>query len=207
MVGETRDRETADLAINAALTGHLVFSTLHTNDAAGGIIRLNNMGVDRFLIVASVEAMVAQRLLRTLCKNCRQLYDIPAHEQEMIRPYLGRDKDPSKLKLYKARGCELCHNYGYLGRTAVCEILMMSRDVRNMIMANASVQDIKRQARKEGMNTLFESGMKKVFKGQTSLEELFRIARPEEDEDSMSGTKGEQTKGLLDELPEEVYAA
>jgi type IV pilus assembly protein PilB len=205
MVGETRDRETADLAINAALTGHLVFSTLHTNDAAGGLIRLNNMGVDRFLIVASVEAMVAQRLFRTLCKNCRELYDVPKHEQDIIAPYLGRDKDVTKLKLYKAHGCELCHNYGFSGRVAVCEILQMSRDVRNMIMANASVQDIKRQARKEGMNTLFESGMKKVFKGITSLEELFRIARPEEDEDSISGSK-EEKKGLLDELPNEVYA-
>lgn len=206
MVGETRDRETADLAINASLTGHLVFSTLHTNDAASGLIRLHNMGVERFLIVASVIAMVAQRLVRTLCKNCRQLYELPKHEQEIIRPYVGPNVDPSKIKLYKARGCELCHNYGFSGRTAICEILLLSRDVRNMVMANASVQDIKRQARKEGMNTLFESGMKKVFKGITSLEELFRIARPEEDEDSALALK-ESKKGLLDELPEEIYAA
>ena len=205
MVGETRDRETADLAINAALTGHLVFSTLHTNDAAGGLIRLHNMGVDRFLIVASVEAMVAQRLLRTLCKNCRELYEPPAHEIELVKNYLGQERDPTKLKLYKNRGCELCHDYGYSGRTAVCEILQMSRDIRNMIMANASVQDIKRQARREGMNTLFESGMKKIFKGQTSLEELFRVARPEEDEDSVISDKA--GRALLAELPEDLYAA
>jgi len=207
MVGETRDRETADLAINAALTGHLVFSTLHTNDAAGGLIRLHNMGVDKFLIVASVNAMVAQRLIRTLCKNCRELYTPPKHELELVGPYLGTDRDPSKVKLYKQHGCELCHNYGYSGRIAISEILQMSREIRNMIMANASVQDIKRAARYEGMNTLFEAGMMKVFKGTTSLEELFRVARPEEDEDSASRKKeGEERPGLLDELPEEVYA-
>ena len=207
MVGETRDRETADLAINASLTGHLVFSTLHTNDAAGGLIRLHNMGVDRFLIVASVIAMVAQRLIRTFCKNCRELYDPPDHEIELITPYIGMDKDPSKLKLYKNHGCELCHNYGYSGRTAITETLQMSREIRNMIMANASVQDIKRAARQEGMNTLFEAGMMKVFRGLTSLEELFRVARPEEDEDSALKIKeGEERVGLLDELPEEVYA-
>jgi type IV pilus assembly protein PilB len=203
MVGETRDRETADLAINAALTGHLVFSTLHTNNAAGGIIRLHNMGVERFLITASVIAMVAQRLLRTLCKNCRELYEPSAHELELVSPYLGADRDPTKLKLYKAKGCELCHNYGYTGRTAICEILELGREIRNMVMANASVQDVMRAARKEGMNTLFESGMKKVFKGITSLEELFRISRPEEDEDSALSVKKETA--LLDELPEEVY--
>jgi type IV pilus assembly protein PilB len=205
MVGETRDRETADLAVNAALTGHLVFSTLHTNDAAGGLIRLHNMGIERFLIVASVVAMVAQRLVRTLCKNCRELYELSVPEQALIAPYLGEERDPSKIKLYKARGCELCHNYGYSGRTAICEILQLSREIRNMVMANASVQDVKRAARKEGMNTLFESGMKKVFKGITSLEELFRVSRPEEDEDSALALK--KTKQLLAELPEEVYAA
>jgi type II secretory ATPase GspE/PulE/Tfp pilus assembly ATPase PilB-like protein len=205
MVGETRDKETADLAINAALTGHLVFSTLHTNDAAGGIIRLNNMGVDRFLIVASVNALVAQRLARTLCKNCRALYDVPEGEQKLIAPYLGADRDPSKVKLYKTKGCEMCHSYGYIGRTAIVEILEMSREVRDLTMADKSVQDIKRMARKQGMNTLFESGMKKVFKGVTSLEELFRIARPEEDEESSLDEVGQRS--LLEELPEEVYAA
>ena len=205
MVGETRDAETADLAINAALTGHLVFSTLHTNDSVGGIIRLHNMGVDRFLIVASVNAMVAQRLIRTLCKNCRELYDVPEHEQALLANYVGVDKNVKKMKLYKNHGCELCHNYGYTGRTAVTEILQMSREIRNMIMANASVQDIKRTARKEGMNTLFESGMIKVMKGITSIEELFRVARPEEDEDSALSIKEEV--GLLDEFPEEIYAA
>jgi type IV pilus assembly protein PilB len=204
MVGETRDRETADLAINAALTGHLVFSTLHTNDAAGGLIRLHNMGVERFLIVASVVGMVGQRLVRTLCKNCRQPYELSEPERALIAPYLGADRDVTKVRLYKTRGCEMCHNYGYSGRTAICEILRMSRDIRNMVMANASVQDIKREARKEGMNTLFESGMKKVLRGLTSLEELFRIARPEEDEDSaLAERKG---RSLLAELPEEIYA-
>ncbi len=204
MVGETRDRETADLAINAALTGHLVFSTLHTNDSAGGLIRLHNMGVDRFLITASVIAMVAQRLIRTLCKNCRENYEIPEHEQILLTPYLGVDKDPTKLRLFKARGCELCHGYGYSGRTAITEVMQMSREIRNMVMANASVQDIKRTSRKEGMNTLFEAGMMKVLKGVTSLEELFRVARPEEDEDSSIEMK--ESAGLLDELPEDIYA-
>lgn len=205
MIGETRDAETADLAINAALTGHLVFSTLHTNDAAGGIIRLHNMGVERFLIVASVTAMVAQRLIRTLCKNCRKIYDIPESEQKLVLPYLGAERDITKLKLYKARGCELCHNFGYSGRTAITEILEITRSVRDKIMANASVQEIKRQARFEGMNTLFETGMKKVFKGITSMEELYRVARPEEDFDSDLDSSLSRT--LLAELPEEIYAA
>ncbi len=203
MVGETRDRETAELAINAALTGHLVFSTLHTNDAAGGITRLNNMGIERFLIVASVIAMVAQRLARMLCKNCRQLYEPSKNEIDLLKPYLvNLDGNVSKLKLYKAKGCEMCHNHGYYGRTAICEILTMSREVREMIMDNASVHDVKRQARKEGMNTLFEAGLKKVLKGTTSMEELFRVAHPEEDESSEA--MGERTKPLLDELPPEI---
>ncbi|MFH1676395.1 MAG: ATPase, T2SS/T4P/T4SS family [bacterium] len=205
MVGETRDRETADLAINAALTGHLVFSTLHTNDSASGIIRLNNMGVERFLIVASVNAMVAQRLIRTLCRNCRELYTPDPPEQALVAPYLGADRDPSKVSLYKARGCEMCHSYGYSGRTAICEIMTMTRNVRNMIMGNAAVQDIKRQARAEDMNTLFESGMKKLLRGVTSMEELFRVARPEEDEDSALAER--ENRSLLAELPEEIYAA
>ncbi len=203
MVGETRDRETAELAINAALTGHLVFSTLHTNDASGGITRLNNMGIERFLIVASVNAIVAQRLARVLCKNCRQLYEPSKMELDLLRPYLvNLDGNLSKLRLYKAKGCEMCHNHGYYGRTAICEILNMSRDVRDMVMDNASVHDIKRKARAQGMNTLFEAGLKKVLKGSISMEELFRIAHPEEDESS-EVTTGREVP-LLDELPPEI---
>ena len=212
MVGETRDRETAELAINAALTGHLVFSTLHTNDAAGGFIRLHNMGVERFLIVASVLAMVAQRLVRILCRNCKTPYEPSDSEMDMLRPYLPLidGRTPKKIKLYKAKGCEMCHNLGYLGRLAIFEILPMSRDVREMFMANESVQNIKRQARQDGMNTLFESGLRKVFKGITSIEELFRVATAAEDEDSMIRGEGvtdfKRTKPLLEELPEELVS-
>lgn len=203
MIGETRDRETAELAINAALTGHLVFSTLHTNDAAGGITRLNNMGIERFLIVASVNALVAQRLVRMLCKNCRQLYEPSKGELELIKPYLiNLDGNVSNLKLYRAKGCEMCHNHGYLGRTAICEIMTMTRDIRDLIMDDASVHEIKRLARKEGMTTLFEAGLKKVLKGTVSMEELFRVAHPEEDESSEAMT--EREKPLLDEIPPEI---
>jgi len=211
MVGETRDRETAELAINAALTGHLVFSTLHTNDAAGGFIRLHNMGIERFLIVASVLAMVAQRLVRILCRNCKTPYEPSDSEMDILRPYLPLidGKTPKKIKIYKAKGCEMCHNLGYYGRVAIFEILPMSRSVRDMFMANAAVQDIKRQARKDGMNTLFESGLRKIFKGVTSLEELFRVAIAAEDEDSMVRDDKEavyRTKPLLEELPEELVS-
>jgi len=211
MVGETRDRETAELAINAALTGHLVFSTLHTNDAAGGFIRLHNMGIERFLIVASVLAMVAQRLVRILCRNCKTPYEPSDSEMDVLRPYLPLidGKTPKKIKIYKSKGCEMCHNLGYYGRVAIFEILPMSRSVRDMFMANAAVQDIKRQARKDGMNTLFESGLRKVFKGVTSLEELFRVAIASEDEDSMVRDEKEavyRAKPLLEELPEELVS-
>jgi len=211
MVGETRDRETAELAINAALTGHLVFSTLHTNDAAGGFIRLHNMGIERFLIVASVLAMVAQRLVRILCRNCKTPYEPSDSEMDILRPYLPliNGKTPKKIKIYKSKGCEMCHNLGYYGRVAIFEILPMSRSVRDMFMANAAVQDIKRQARKDGMNTLFESGLRKIFKGVTSLEELFRVAIAAEDEDSMVRDEKEavyRTKPLLEELPEELVS-
>jgi type IV pilus assembly protein PilB len=157
MVGETRDGETAELAINAALTGHLVFSTLHTNDAAGGFIRLHNMGIDRFLIVASVLAMVAQRLIRVLCRNCKQPYEPTESEMDIIRPYLPLidGRAPKKIKLYRARGCEMCHNLGYHSRLAIFEILPLSQVVREMFMADSSVQSLKRQARLDGMNTLF----------------------------------------------------
>lgn len=213
MVGETRDRETAELAINAALTGHLVFSTLHTNDAAGGIIRLNNMGVERFLIVASVLAMVAQRLVRLLCRNCKAPYEPEEEEMAMIRPYLPQMNGvaPKRIKLYNPKGCEVCHNLGYSGRQAIYEILVMSRAIREMAMANQPVQDIKRKGRDEGMNTLFESGLKKIFKGQTSISELFRVASIEEDEDSgtaMPGTDDRKmAKPLLQELPEDLAAS
>jgi len=212
MVGETRDSETADLAMNAALTGHLVFSTLHTNDAAGGFIRLHNMGIERFLIVASVLAMVAQRLVRVLCRNCKQPYEPSEAEMDIIRPYLPtiEGQTPKKIKLYKAKGCEMCHNLGYSGRMAIYEILPLSQKVREMFMADASVQALKRQARIEGMNTLFESGLRKVFKGVTSLEELLRVSSAAEDIDSMvEGTEAEgykRAKPLLEELPEELVS-
>jgi type IV pilus assembly protein PilB len=212
MVGETRDGETAELAINAALTGHLVFSTLHTNDAAGGFIRLHNMGIDRFLIVASVLAMVAQRLIRVLCRNCKQPYEPTESEMDIIRPYLPLidGRAPKKIKLYRARGCEMCHNLGYHSRLAIFEILPLSQVVREMFMADSSVQSLKRQARLDGMNTLFESGLRKVFKGQTSLEELFRVCSASEDEDSMvdmgAADKTKRTKPLLEEMPEELVS-
>ena len=138
-----------------------------------------------------------------LCKNCRQLYEPSKSELDLIRPYLvNLDGSINNLKLYRAKGCEMCHNHGYHGRTAVCEIMNMSRDVRDLIMDNASVHEIKRLSRKEGMSTLFESGLKKVLKGATSMEELFRVAHPEEDESSEA--MSEREKPLLDELPPEI---
>jgi len=180
MVGEIRDGETADLAVNAALTGHLVFSTLHTNDAPGAIPRLENLGVPPYLINASVIGVMAQRLVRKLCPHCKEAYE--ATEAELA--YMKGAYDESKYAdrpplLYKAVGCKFCKHVGYLGRTGIFEIFKMTNTIKNLIMQTTSLHAIKAQARREGMQTLWESGVKKVLNGTTSLAELLRVARPD----------------------------
>ncbi len=171
LVGEIRDRETADVAINASLTGHLVFSTLHTNDAASAATRLLDMGVESFLVSSSVEGILAQRLVRRLCPKCREPYD----------PDLS--KLPSDLeieqgqKLYRGVGCRDCRNTGYKGRLGVFELLKMDDELREIIVRRGTAGEILFAARRKGFHTLREDGWQKVRAGETTIEEVLRVAK------------------------------
>jgi general secretion pathway protein E len=175
LVGEIRDSETAEIAIQAALTGHLVFSTLHTNDAAGAVTRLIDMKVEPFLISSSVMAILAQRLVRVLCKECRESYQItPAEiaELEIKRGIKG-------AAVYRAKGCESCFHTGYFGRTAIYELLNVDDELRQMIMKNSDASMIKALAIEKGMMTLRQDGADKILKGITSVEEVVRVTQKE----------------------------
>jgi len=171
LVGEMRDLETAELAVRASLTGHLVFSTLHTNDALSSITRLVDMGIEPFLVSATVEAVIAQRLVRLLCQGCRE--EIP----EDGPVYTLSGIDPSQHMIYRAKGCNACGESGYSGRTVIYEILKISTEIRNMINYRASLSDIGKQARKEGFTSIYELGMEKVRAGLTSVEEISSVTR------------------------------
>ena len=185
MVGEIRDYETADLAVQAALTGHLVFSTLHTNDAPGAVPRLVNLGVAPYLINASVIGVMAQRLVRLLCPHCKSSYEASEEEWNIIQstmPSVAARGDGKSL-LYRARGCKFCNHIGYSGRSGIFEIMPFTNRMKELIMRNTSIHAVKSLARHEGMVTLWESGVKKVLKGSVSLEELMRVARPDAEEE------------------------
>lgn len=168
MVGEIRDKETADVAIQAALTGHLVFSTLHTNDAPSALTRLIDMGVEPFLISSSVVGIVAQRLVRVICEKCKEPYKPPA---EILRG-MGISGD---IQSYRGKGCGLCKGAGTIGRTGIFEILPLTEEIRKLVDAKASADIIKKKAVEQGMKTLREDGMVKVQKGITTLEEVLRV--------------------------------
>jgi len=173
MIGEIRDLETAEIAVQSALTGHRVFSTLHTNDAASGITRLVDMGVEPFLITSSVNAFLAQRLVRKICTNCRTAYK---PTRKMITE-LGLK--PSQLKngnLYRGKGCKKCLNTGYSGRIGIYELLIVSPAIKKLIMAHADASTINELALKEGMKTLFQDGIDKVVKKMTTIEEVLRVS-------------------------------
>jgi type IV pilus assembly protein PilB len=172
LVGEIRDFETAEIAISAALTGHLVLSTLHTNDAAGAISRLVNLGVQPFLVASALLGTVAQRLVRMVCPKCKQTYSPSSKEiEQMLMP---ADYD-GNIKLWRSGGCGDCYNSGYSGRKAIYEILNVSREIRGMIVEGESGDNIKQQGIKEGMRTLYKSGIEQVINGTTTLEELLRL--------------------------------
>ena len=172
MVGEVRDQETADIAIRAALTGHLVFSTLHTNDSAGGITRLVDMGIEPFLVASSVEALVAQRLIRRLCPACKRPWSVDRVFLESIGFPLDQLTTGT---ICEPAGCEACRGTGYAGRTGIYEILVVSDAIRQMIVDRASASDIKARALGEGMRTLRLDGWRKVLAGVTTLEEVIRV--------------------------------
>jgi type IV pilus assembly protein PilB len=170
LIGEIRDLTTMDIAIKAALTGHLVLSTLHTNDTAGAIVRMENMGIEPFLISSSVLMVSAQRLLRKLCPTCRK----PVRMTEEIRSKINV-RDPKLKTIFKPAGCVKCRSTGYQGRTVITEILRLSPLIKKMVMEKKPSEEIKKVARKEGMTTLRESGFDRVFRGETSLDEVLRL--------------------------------
>jgi type IV pilus assembly protein PilB len=171
LVGETRDLETAEISIQASLTGHIVFTTLHTNDAPSAITRLRDMGLPTFLITATVEAVLAQRLVRKICTSCRTEFT-PAPEVCME---LGMSPETAaSKKFYYGKGCEKCNNTGYKGRMGIYELLVMNDPLRDMIVAETSLDEFRNACRKYGMKTLRESGMENIHAGNTTIEEVMR---------------------------------
>lgn len=171
LVGEIRDTETAEIAVQASLTGHTVFSTLHTNDAPGTITRLRDMGVPPFLITATVEAILAQRLVRRVCANCR---DEARPSGEMLAELNMTAEDFVGKQVYRGRGCEACNNTGYKGRVGLFELMVLNDDLRDMVMRNASTDELRERAKSFGMITLRDAGMDAAFKGLTTIEEVVR---------------------------------
>src|SRR5690606_20439779 len=171
LVGEIRDLETAEIAVQASLTGHLVFSTLHTNDAPSTITRLKDMGIPTFLITATVEAILAQRLVRKVCKNCREEY-VPS--QEVIDDLELSADEVRSHKFYRGAGCEICNNTGYKGRVGLFELLMMTNELRDLIMQNAQTEEIRRAAEKQGMVSLRRAGLDACLTGVTTPDEVIR---------------------------------
>ncbi len=176
MVGEIRDGETAELAIQAALTGHLVLSTLHTNDAPSSVTRLLNMGIEPFLVSASVICVIAQRLVRTICESCRAWYEPPPVLLERLGLSQGT-RQP--VKMAKGKGCPQCKGTGYRGRTGIYEMMMVDDEIREQILAVPSVVALREMARKKGMKLLSEEGLAKVLSGVTTLEEVSRVTERE----------------------------
>ncbi|MEM9185198.1 MAG: ATPase, T2SS/T4P/T4SS family [Planctomycetota bacterium] len=171
LVGEIRDLETAEIAVQASLTGHLVFSTLHTNDAPSTITRLKDMGVPTFLITATVESILAQRLVRRICKQCREEYHPP---REVLDDLELTEDDLKGRKMYRGAGCELCNNTGYKGRVGLFELMLMTKELRERIMENAQTEELRDLAEKQGMTTLRRAGMNALFAGTTTADEVIR---------------------------------
>ncbi len=177
LVGEIRDLETAEIAVSAAMTGHLVFSTLHTNDAPGANTRLVEMGVKPFLVASAIQAVIAQRLVRTICPDCKE----PYQADPLVIKDLGFDPEEYKdHTFYRGRGCETCNYTGYKGRTAIHEVMENSDEIRDLVLKNASTDQIRAMARKQGMRTLREDGWLKVLRGTTTMVEVARITAGDE---------------------------
>lgn len=180
LVGEIRDRETTQLAIQAALTGHLVFSTLHTNDAATAIPRLIDLGAEVFLIASVLNAVIAQRIVRKVCPYCKHPYQPPQEVIDEIKktlgPHLPREYQEKSINLFKGAGCSECNNTGYLGRIGIFEVLKITPKINKLILAQASAKDIQKQALEERMITMKQDGYWKVLDGITTVEEVLRVA-------------------------------
>ena len=172
MIGEVRDLETAEIAIQSALTGHLVFSTLHTNDAPSAITRLLEMGVENFLLSSTIRGILAQRLVRVVCPSCKEADPSVADREELASFGLGTD-----ITLYHGKGCEHCAFTGYYGRLGIFELLVVDDDIRTLILKNADANQLRESARQHGMRTLFEDGSDKIMSGTTTLSEVLRVTQ------------------------------
>lgn len=184
MVGEIRDFETAEIAVHAALTGHMVFSTLHTNDAPGAVTRMIDMGVEPFLVSSSVIGILAQRLVRTICKDCKESYTPTEEELKDIglvdEPRVtGHESRTTNIKFYRGKGCSKCMNTGYKGRIGIFELMVLDKEILNLVIAKAPHEAIRRQAIASGMITLKQDGIQKVKAGLTTVEEMLRVTREE----------------------------
>jgi len=173
MVGEIRDSETAQIAVHAALTGHLVLSTLHTNDAPSAITRLSDLGIEPFLIASSLEGVLAQRLVRKVCEYCKEPYE-PTQEE---LSQLGLE---GTYLFYRGKGCDMCMGTGYRGRTGIYEVLELSDDLKQLIIKTQDANEIRKKAKESGFRTMYEDGIEKVIKGMTTPEELIRAVKVEE---------------------------
>lgn len=168
MVGEIRDLDTAKIAVQASMTGHLVFSTLHTNNSIGALIRLINMGVESFLVAYATLGVLAQRLVKLICEECKE----PYAPDSVLLEKLGL---PKQTKFYRGKGCQACNNMGYRGRTGIFELLVVDRELRALLFGNPSFDDVYTMAKTKGMKTLREHGVEKVLQGITTIEEVLRI--------------------------------
>jgi general secretion pathway protein E len=173
MVGEMRDLETARIAVQSALTGHVVLSTLHTNDAASGVTRLLDMGVEDYLLTSTVNGILAQRLVRRLCPHCRESYQaLP----ELAVRFARFERGANGFELYRASGCEHCNGTGYRGRLVISEVLLMTDPIRKLVLSHATASEIQRVAMEEGMVTMYQDGLRKALDGRTTVEEVLRVA-------------------------------
>lgn len=180
LVGEIRDSETADIAINSAMTGHLVLSTLHTNDAATAIPRLFDMGVEPFLVSSSINIIVAQRLVRSICGKCRTSLEVKIKDitknvtQEIVKKHFGSGET---IRVYQGKGCAICHNTGYEGRVGIFEVLSIDEEIRTAIVNRQDAAEIAKIAIKNGMTTMIENGLEKIKEGITTLDEVLRVTK------------------------------
>lgn len=181
MVGEIRDEETADIAVNSAMTGHLVLSTMHANTAATNLIRLADMGVEPFLISSSINIVIAQRLVRKICMKCRESYEITRFElgklhlsKDVVKKFLSGKE---KVRIYSGKGCKACVNTGYSGRIGIFEVLEMEDNIQQLVMEKANADQIRKKAIENGMTTMLDDGINKVLSGITTIEEIIRVTR------------------------------
>jgi type II secretory ATPase GspE/PulE/Tfp pilus assembly ATPase PilB-like protein len=172
LVGEMRDVETAELAIRSSLTGHLVFSTLHTNDASSSLPRIMDMGIEPFLLASTADTIIAQRLVRLLCGKCREEYTPPPEIMKRLGPYVANEPI-----VYRAKGCPECSDTGYRGRTVIYEILRMNEDLRKLVISKSGSDGLFEAASAHGFRPMYETGMKKAVAGLTSVEEVLSATR------------------------------